>query len=400
MATIGQQLLQPESGWQRIDDTNSNISKTTFNTLSSGSAYGSSYSEFKEGTLSEATFNFVGTKLRIISVVNTSAYRAPKISIFIDGVEEQYTEVASGVIWKCLVYEKVGLENKEHFVKIKGLSIQAGATFYLDAIDIDSNGEIKPYKEIKPLKKMIIKNLTKDTQYSLSDRTLIHLPDNTTESIIEYGIEKGEYIQLDVPFTKHRYFNDTPVANASGKVFTHDIGKINTLSIKELREEGVVSIVLPNDVWYETNMTSNTAPTPLVASASSTYTSFSPYKAFNGTRGTTGNDSWMTSNSRTGWIQIDFGKGVIANRVNISIVSNLTAAPKNFNILGSKDGVNFVILGAFTNQTNWTANELREYSFNNNEKFSYYKVEILENNGHGTDVSIGGIQYGFKREEI
>ncbi len=251
-----------------------------------------------------------------------------------------------------------------------------------------------------PEKRAILQNPTTNQHYSLSDNTLIHLPDSTIESIIEHGVEQRRYIQLDTPFTKQRYFNDTPVASVNGKVFTHDIGKINTLSIKELREEGVVSIVLPIDVWYETNMTSNTAPTPLVASASSTYTSFSPYKAFNGTRGTTGNDSWMTSNSRTGWIQIDFGKGVIANRVNISIVSNLTAAPKNFNILGSKDGVNFVILGAFTNQTNWTANELREYSFNNNEKFSYYKVEILENNGHGTDVSIGEIQYGFKREEI
>lgn len=251
-----------------------------------------------------------------------------------------------------------------------------------------------------PEKRAILQNPTTNQHYSLSDNTLIHLPDSTIESIIEHGVEQRRYIQLDTPFTKQRYFNDTPVASVNGKVFTHDIGKINTLSIKELREEGVVSIVLPIDVWYETNMTSNTAPTPLVASASSTYTSFTPYKAFNGTRGTTGNDSWMTSNSRTGWIQIDFGKGVIANRVNISIVSNLTAAPKNFNILGSKDGVNFVILGAFTNQTNWTANELREYSFNNNEKFSYYKVEILENNGHGTDVSIGEIQYGFKREEI
>ncbi|AJK88693.1 MULTISPECIES: SPRY domain-containing protein [Lysinibacillus] len=84
-------------------------------------------------------------------------------------------------------------------------------------------------------KRMTIKNPTIDKLYSLSDNTLIHLPDNTTESIIEHGVEQGKIIQLDVPFDKHRYFNNTPVDGTSGKVFTHDIGVINTLNIREVK---------------------------------------------------------------------------------------------------------------------------------------------------------------------
>lgn len=80
---------------------------------------------------------------------------------------------------------------------------------------------------------MAIKN--ENSYYSLSDSTLIHLSDNSPKNMISHGIEQGKEIQLDVPFDKHRYFNDAPVANVSGKVFTHDIGKINTLNIKEVR---------------------------------------------------------------------------------------------------------------------------------------------------------------------
>lgn len=397
MATVGQALTSPESGWKRIDDTNINISKTTFNILNNSSAYNGSCSGFAQDTQSEATFNFVGTKLRIISVANTSSYRAPKISIYIDGAEEQYTEIMNGVVWQCLVYEKTGLENKEHYVKIKGLSTQAGATFYLDAIDIDSNGEIKSYKEIKPLRKMIIKNPTTDNYYSLSDNTLIHLPNSTSESIIEHGIEQGKYIQLDTPFTKHRYFNDTPVANVnSGKVFTHDVGVINTLSIKELVKNNNFESIFN---WYETNMTANNAPSPLVASASDQQTGFETYKAFNNLN--TASDTWMTnSNIVNGWIQLDLGSSMIFNCVRITSrngVGYVTLSPKDFEILASNDNNTFTKLGTFNSNTAWKNYEQRAFTFSNTTAYRYYRVDVLSNNG-GVIVAINNISFGYKRE--
>ncbi|OXS65739.1 hypothetical protein B1B04_24850 [Lysinibacillus sp. KCTC 33748] len=80
---------------------------------------------------------------------------------------------------------------------------------------------------------LAIKNPTTDEHYSLAENTLIHIPDNSPKNMILHGIEQGKEIQLDVPFDKHRYFNDKPVDGASGKVFTHSIGKINTLNITE-----------------------------------------------------------------------------------------------------------------------------------------------------------------------
>jgi len=56
-----------------------------------------------------------------------------------------------------------------------------------------------------PNKKIILKNDDLNKFYSLSDNTLIHLPDATNENIILHGIEQGKDIQLNVPFNKHRY---------------------------------------------------------------------------------------------------------------------------------------------------------------------------------------------------
>ncbi|OXS74276.1 hypothetical protein B1B04_09115 [Lysinibacillus sp. KCTC 33748] len=128
--------------------------------------------------------------------------------------------------------------------------------------------------------RVALKNPTANVHYSLSNNTLIHMPDNSPKNMILHGIEQGKEIQLDVPFDKHRYFNDTPINGASGKVFTHDIGIINTLSIRELTDKKNFE---PIYTWHETKMTSDATPSPLVASASSKFdVNHDPFNAFDG----------------------------------------------------------------------------------------------------------------------
>ena len=95
-------------------------------------------------------------------------------------------------------------------------------------------GEMEMFELLFEKGKLALKNPPTNNYYSLSDNTLIHLPDGTNKHIIEHGIEQGKEIQLDVPFTKHNYVNALPIANVNGKVFTQDIGKINTLNIREV----------------------------------------------------------------------------------------------------------------------------------------------------------------------
>lgn len=83
------------------------------------------------------------------------------------------------------------------------------------------------------IRRAILKN--EAMSYSLSDKTLIHLPDSSNENIISFGMKPGEEVQLNAPFDKHIYANNTPVINSSGKVFTQEIGKARALNIKEVR---------------------------------------------------------------------------------------------------------------------------------------------------------------------
>lgn len=82
--------------------------------------------------------------------------------------------------------------------------------------------------------RMSIKNPTTSKPYSLDIQTLIHLPNTSDKNMILFGIEQGKEIQLDVPFDKVSYINDTPILNTRGKIFTHTVKKVNTINIKEV----------------------------------------------------------------------------------------------------------------------------------------------------------------------
>lgn len=145
-AKVGDQLLQPESGWKRMDDADSNIrydGKWNFITTQKG-AYNETlhYYSAPSGSTEEAsaTFNFKGTKLRLVAL---SSYFQKKAFLKIDGVSYDLTKVEGRSpirgIQQTLMFEASGLEDKEHLVELSGIDIT------LDAIDIDKTGSlVKP----------------------------------------------------------------------------------------------------------------------------------------------------------------------------------------------------------------------------------------------------------------
>lgn len=146
---VGEILTSPESGWTRFDNENTNFTYTGEGVApySFETAYDGTVHRLLK-TNDKVQFNFVGTKLRIIGTV-TPQYEED-IRIVIDGVEEVFSEKVtdnSGTKWMCLVYEKTGLENKEHTVEIYRVN-DSGVNnnqVHFDAIDID--GELKVYNE-------------------------------------------------------------------------------------------------------------------------------------------------------------------------------------------------------------------------------------------------------------
>ncbi|MGE8038029.1 hypothetical protein [Lysinibacillus sp. NPDC093692] len=229
---IGDILTSPESGWKRIEETDKIFTYEGTWGSRSNVAYsgGSQKTQINTVLSNKVKFKFFGTKLRIISTL--FATYTPKVKISIDGKIEYYNLQGTSTNM-ALVYEKLDLPLGLHYVEVEKITNggYADPDFVWDAIDIDSTGYAADINF--SFNRLAIKSPTTSEHYSLSDKTLIHLPDHSTENMILHGIEQGQEIQLDIPFTKHRYFNDTPIANVSGKVFTHDIGKINTLNIKE-----------------------------------------------------------------------------------------------------------------------------------------------------------------------
>ncbi|WP_431030127.1 hypothetical protein [Lysinibacillus sp. LZ02] len=137
-ASIGEKLLQPEEGWQRYDDRNEFI-KTNFISADAASRHG-----FYENTGHHTakkndyySFNFIGSKLRIIAFVAKDHSNDVKITI--DGEVYQYSErIGSGN--QVIVFEKLDLSKGLHQVKIE--STQDGVYTSIDAIDIDLDGNL------------------------------------------------------------------------------------------------------------------------------------------------------------------------------------------------------------------------------------------------------------------
>lgn len=137
MATIGQPLLTPETGWQRIDDNNAKFIYTgSWSDQSLSQQYNSSY-HYSTTVGSKISFKFYGTKIRFIT--DNYANRSALVQYKIDGViyvVSQYQ--ASGETFRCLNYEKTNLYQGIHSVEITAMESALITGF--DAIDIDSTG--------------------------------------------------------------------------------------------------------------------------------------------------------------------------------------------------------------------------------------------------------------------
>ncbi|MBP2633089.1 MAG: hypothetical protein H6Q70_3717 [Firmicutes bacterium] len=147
MATVGEQLTAPETGWKRYDDTNSNISY-----LGTGWDVDSTYSPYNGGRSRNTAitsdrsirFNFTGSNLRIIGILSSNWSNNLQISV--DGITESFSQYNNATATsQVLNYEKLNLSNGEHSVIITNT---ASVYWGLDAIDIDETGELKPYAPI------------------------------------------------------------------------------------------------------------------------------------------------------------------------------------------------------------------------------------------------------------
>lgn len=114
------------------------------------------------------------------------------------------------------------------------------------------------------------------------------------------------------------------------------------------------------------NMTGGSAPSPLVASASSVFGSNAPWKAFNGAVGS--GNSWVAASATNISLKIDLGAGneIAATSTKIAPREATSGTCKTFRIEASNVG-DFTgeetVVGSFVAASGWSAQTLREFTF-------------------------------------
>lgn len=164
---------------------------------------------------------------------------------------------------------------------------------------------------------------------------------------------------------------------------------ITTFAVPDLNTSESLTNVTPI-------MTSNTTPAPYVASSSSEFsTNNKAYRAFDSS--ITQPTFLLASGQQTGYLKLDFGANrLVSNfslKANSSTMSTTTDyMPKDFEIYGSNDDINYTLLHSYSNEQSWAFTEERIYSLGGIFYYRYYRLDILSNNGY-TSSGIPELSY-------
>lgn len=151
---------------------------------------------------------------------------------------------------------------------------------------------------------------------------------------------------------------------------------------------------MSNIAWHETNMTSNTTPVPLVASASSEFaTSLQAWGAFNGKTDTYG---WASKTARPdNWLKIQFGAEMEVDRVRVRASGNASSTdPKSIEIKAKENGREVVLYSG--SQSVWNYRETREFVFDRKYKITEATFSVTPI-GSSTYVAVGQILFGVEK---
>lgn len=141
-------------------------------------------------------------------------------------------------------------------------------------------------------------------------------------------------------------------------------------------------------------MTDYTSPSGEVIESGNYNDNNEGYRAFNDNIDGS-SSAWISANPVC-WLGYHNTESKIVNKYRITSrdFSNAdTISPKDWTFEGSNDGgTTWDVLHTVTDETGWTQQETREYTFDNEVSYSSFRINITSNNGHGTYSSIGELE--------
>ena len=380
MATIGQVLLTPESGWIRYDSQDALITYIGTWTVQNYVGPYNGTSKYCNSAGNKIRFNFTGKKIRLIAYSRKDQYGVDT-PVYIDGnlcgtFSQRVTDSATEQV---LVYEKCDLSDGEHYFEINTIG-----TLYvsIDAIDIADTGTLKTYLNFR------LKSSLTDMQIG----DYISCKYTATSGVVGTFSELGTTVASEIPVAS------TATPNGSFNFVKVDKGLAiadrcvqHSISWDVLNAGSLIEGKSWNNGDIIPNMTSNILPNG-VASAGTNYVGYYPWQAFNGTLSDI-NDCWITNNTVSDWLKFDFGTTKMILQYNLT-ARNATAintAPKDWTFEGSNDDTNWTVLHTVINQTSWTNSQKRTFPISNTQQFRYYRINISSNNG-GASIAIGELE--------
>lgn len=183
-AKIGDQLTAPEVGWTRYDDSNPNISYIGHGWgTQSESGYYKSAKHLSEYKGDSYRFNFTGNKIRIISKKIYAAGGSSDVSVKIDGsIAGEASQNSNSDVCQVILYENTRLGQGEHSIEIIN---NTSNYITADAIDIDQNGNLKPYNEV--ISSITLNKITDSLTVGQSDTLIATVtPDNATNKTVTW----------------------------------------------------------------------------------------------------------------------------------------------------------------------------------------------------------------------
>lgn len=402
MATIGQTLTAPESGWRRYDDTDSRIKYT------GAWSYYTNYTSANNSTIhanhslnDSLIFKFYGTKLRLLLDVWYDAEQTIKVTVddidyTVNGNPNNMTNTGTSA-FQVLVFEKLNLSSGVHTVKIIN-TLSSGYNFiYFDAIDIDDTGYL-----VHPILSQVsdfsqVKNIGDCVPYHYKTATSGQIGTFSNSLVSDNEIPIASSATPDGLF----YWVYVGKDYLGRKKFIADRNIQHSISWDVLNKAGLCGGVPLNDYFcYDTILPAITSNNMngYIITASSDYDGYR-YKAFNKIQKNLETDgAWITNASQSGWLCIELPsiKLVEAYRIkgcgttggSTPEANLISRTPTSWTFEGSNDGVTWDILDTQTNYTSWGKNERRTFKLNKTANYIKYRIKVSTNGG-GTYLAIG-----------
>ncbi|MCG7406374.1 discoidin domain-containing protein [Paenibacillus sp. ACRRX] len=376
MAVIGAALAVPESGWTRYDGSYPDIKYTgTWLTWDRANFYGRGLHTTTE-IGSTISFKFKGTDLRILTYTQQGGFSSSYVEIEIDGQKETYVEV--GLNWEdvlTLVYEKEGLEDTIHNVKITAMD--KGTTYALTLDAIDTTGYLIADNEVSDFSQMDIGKRIRCNYWGSN-----HL---AQASLSSFGKASKPILSPSIP-------GNTPYGDFYLICVDKDVqGRYMLIADRNLQTGVTVNDYIINgmesfsgtELIYE-----HVILTENMLSASDSSGSNTPDKTIDGTH----HSSWQSVNSIS-YFQIDLGMGNEKRIQRISLSKRNGSPsyfPKDFMIKASNDNANWTTLSTLASIPDPNILQFVHFDFANANKYRYYRLDIQK--GQSSVAGIGEIR--------